>query len=120
MDANAQSTRATTLIHEALTAGIISQDEENILIDQHIEEIDPMRTPQEVGDYAFKLFRETDEAREARIVQERAALDEVRQNARNQVQERVNERLTLMNQSQPMGGSRRRRKRSRKSRKHRR
>ena len=117
MDA-AQSTRATTLIHEALTAGIISEVEGNILIDQHIEEIDPMRTPEEVGDYAFKLFRETDEAREERIVQEQAALDQVRQNARNQVQERVNARLTSMNQVQ--GGSRRRRKQSRKSRKHRR
>jgi len=117
---DAQITRATTLINAAVTAGIISQDEGNILIDQHIAEIDPMRTPQEVGDYAFKLFRETDEEREARIVQEQAALDEVRQNARNQVQERANARLTSMNQGQPMGGSRRRRKRSRKSRKYRR
>ena len=115
------NTTATTLINEAVTAGIISQDEGNILIEDHIGEIDPMRTTQEVGDYAFKLFRETDAEREARIVQERAVLDQAIQHARNEVQARADERAnTMINPGQPNGGSRRRRKRSRKSRKHRR
>ena len=78
-----------------------------------------METPEQVGNYVYVALVETAEQREARRVQERAALQQVRDAVRNEVQARADERAnTVINPGQ--GGSRRRRKRSRKSRKHRR
>ena len=113
----AEALNATTLILAAINTGLITATQANNLTDEHIEEIGILETPQQVGDYVYVALVETAEQREARRVQERAALQQVRETVRNEVQDRADERAnTIMNQ----GGSRRRRKRSRKSRKHRR
>jgi len=112
----AEAQNATTLILAAVTAGIISQTDANMLTPNHKLEIGAMATPEEVGNYVYLVLHETDAERAARIVQERAVLDQVRQDARNEIQARINARVGPQNQ----GGSRRRRKQSRKSRKHRR
>jgi hypothetical protein len=115
---NAERANATTLILEAIDSQLISTQEANNLTEEHFGEIGILETPEQVGNYVFRLFRETPEQREARRVQERAALQQLRDNLRNEVQNRADERANTLNQGQ--GGSRRRRKRSRKSRKHRR
>lgn len=117
----AERENATTLILEAINLGLITITQANNLTDEHIEEIGILETSQQVGDYVYVALVETAEQRAARRVQERAALQQVREAVRNEVQDRADERAnTVINTGQPMGGSTRRRKRSRKSRKHRR
>jgi len=117
---NAERANARTLIMEAMNLGLVTPDNANNLTVEHIEEIGILETPQQVGDYVHVALVETAEQRAARRVQERAALQQVREAVRNEVQARADERANTLNQGQPNGGSRRRRKRSRKSRKHRR
>lgn len=115
----AERTNATTLILEAINLGLITATQANNLTDEHIVDIGILETPQQVADYVYVALVETAEQRAARRVQEQAALQQVRDAVRNEVQARANERAnTIINPGQ--GGSRRRRKRSRKSRKHRR
>jgi hypothetical protein len=120
----AERANATRLILEAINREYMSELQANNLTDEQIGDIGILETPEQVRDYIFIALVETPEQREARRVQERAALQQLRENLRNEVQERANTRAdTLINTGlpgQPMGGSRRRRKQSRKSRKHRR
>lgn len=117
----AERTNAITLILAAINTGLITETQANNLTEEHIEEIGILETPQQVGDYVYVALVETAEQSAARRVQERAALQQLRETVRNEVQDRANARAAnLINLGQPNGGSRRRRKRSRKSRKHRR
>jgi hypothetical protein len=116
----AEVQNARTLILEAINSGLITETQANLLTPEHIEEIGILETPQQVRDYVNEALVETPDARSARRAQEQATLQQLRENLRNEVQERANARAALINPVQPMGGSRRRRKQSRKSRKHRR
>jgi len=115
----AEAQNATTLILAAINTGLISIEDANNLSAEYIEEIGSMETPEEVGIYVFRRLHEMPEQRDARLAQQRVALQQVIQAARTEIQARADERANTMNNpGQPMGGSRR--KRSRKSRKHRR
>lgn len=104
----AEAQNATTLIAQAVGQGFISETDANLLTEAHREEIRTMRTPQEVGTYVYLEFHETPDDRAARRVQERAALEQIRQDARNEVEARA---INRANQIQPGQGGRRRRTR---------
>lgn len=114
----AEAQNATTLILSAINSGLISIEDANNLTVDHIGEIGILETPDQVRDYVFTVLHETPEQRAARRVQEQAVLQQVIQQARNTVQDRADARANTINPGQLNGGSRRRRKRSRKSRKH--
>ena len=113
----AEAQNATALILAAINSGLITIDEANNLTEDHIGEIGIFQTAEEVGDYVFRLFRETPEARAARRLQERAAFEQLRDNLRNEVQTRANVRADNLDNG-AMGGKRRRRRRTRKTRKY--
>jgi hypothetical protein len=105
----AEAQNATTLILAAINTGLISIDDANNLTADDIGEIGILATPEQVRDYVFQVLHETPEQRAARRVQERAALQQVRQAARDEIQARADARVNTM-------GGKRRRKRTRKTR----
>ena len=114
----AEAQNATALILEAINTGLITIDDANNLTADHIGEIGILETPQQVGEYVYFVLHETPEQRAARREQERAALQQAREAARDAVQARATARAdTIENTANTGGKSRRKRKRSRKSRK---
>ena len=124
----AERANATTLILEAMNTGLINPQEANNLTDEHIEEIGILETPEQVGNYVFRLFRETPQQRAARRVQEQAALQQLRETLRNEVQLRADARAGLINGNANgnangdangmIEGGKRRRRRTRKARRY--
>ena len=123
--AEAQNTR--TLILAAYNSGLINVDDANRLVPL-IGELAHLETPEQVGIYVFRQFYETPEQRAARVVQERAALQQVIETARNEVQLRADARAGLINGNANgnangdangmIEGGKRRRRRTRKARRY--
>jgi len=103
----AEAQHAVELILQAINNHLITVADANALTPEHIGEIGILQTPQQVARYVHIVLHETPEERAQRIAQERAALQQVREQARNVVQARANARADHVANT---GGRRRTRK----------